>query len=429
MNIIRHLITLLVVASALGAVSGPAAAQEVPDPWYTVEGDEVTLDFYFYWSPTCPHCQEAKPFIEDLPSRYPWLEFHSYDVTDMSDVEIDFVIDLQREIDQEITGVPAFLFCEQLYSGYDEAETTGAFLETQLTSCYEELTAGLEPELAEEPISVPIFGEVDPENVSLPFFTVTLAALDAFNPCAFFVLLFLLSLLVHARSRSRMAVIGGIFVLFSGVIYFLFMAAWLNVFLWLGPLRIITAVAGAVAVTLAAVNIKDYFAVGVGPSLSIPDSAKPGLFKRMRGLTAASSFGAVAIGAATLAVVANSYELLCTTGFPLAFTRVLTLSDLPTGTYYSYLLLYNLVYVLPLLVIVGVFVWRLGSRKLGEWEGRILKLLSGTMMAGLGLVLLFNPDLLSNVLTSILLLAGAITITLITALVDRRRPAGASRES
>ena len=73
-------------------------------------------------------------------------------------------------------------------------------------------------------------------SISLPLFTVIIGALDSFNPCAFFVLLFLLSMLIHARSRKKMFLIGGIFVFFSGFIYFLFMAAWLNVFLVIGRL-------------------------------------------------------------------------------------------------------------------------------------------------------------------------------------------------
>jgi hypothetical protein len=377
----------------------------------------------------------------------------------MTEAEINFAEDLQVQVGESIQGVPAFFYCGVLQTGFGAAETTGAFLEEQLNACHDGLVASLQPEVEEpdattqpengstdtlvpgttatpgevelptmddeeQPISLPIIGDVDPQNVSLPVFTVAIAAFDAFNPCAFFVLLFLLSLLVHARSRARMALIGGIFVLFSGAIYFVFMAAWLNVFLWLGPLRIFTAVAGVVALSLAAINIKDYFVVGVGPSLSIPDEAKPGLFKRMRGLTKASSFGAVAIGAATLAIAANSYELLCTTGFPLAFTRVLTLNELPTPTYYSYLVLYNVIYVVPLLVIVAVFVWKLGSRKLGEREGRVLKLMSGTMMAGLGLVMLLSPDLLSNMFTAVFLLAGALCLTFVITRFDR---AGSTR--
>ena len=95
----------------------------------------------------------------------------------------------------------------------------------------------------------------------------------------------------------------------------------------------------------------------------------------------------ILIGTTVLAIAANSYELLCTAGLPLVFTRVLTLNDLSTPTYYGYLVLYNVVYVVPLLLIVAGFVLTLGRRKLQEAEGRFLKLMSGLMMLGLDNIL------------------------------------------
>ena len=97
-------------------------------------------------------------------------------------------------------------------------------------------------------------------------------------------LFFLLSLLIHARSRTRMLITGGTFVLLSGVIYFLFMAAWLNLFILIGGLSIITITAGAIALAVAAINIKDFFFFRKGVSLLIPESAKPRLFEQMRNL-------------------------------------------------------------------------------------------------------------------------------------------------
>ena len=116
-------------------------------------------------------------------------------------------------------------------------------------------------------------------------------------------------------------------------------------------------------------------------------------------------------GTVTLALAANAYELLCTAGFPLVFTRILTLADLSASAYYAYLALYNLVYVLPLLVIVIVFVVTLGARKLKEEEGRILNLLSGLMMLCLGLVLLCAPEALSHPLTALALILVALIVT------------------
>jgi hypothetical protein len=256
-----------------------------------------------------------------------------------------------------------------------------------------------------------VLGTVDAGKVSLPLFTILLAGLDSFNPCAFFVLLFLLSMLVYAGSRKRMLLVGGIFIFFSGLIYFLFMAAWLNVFLWTGEIIWMTLGAGIIAVVIALINIKDFFFFKKGVSLSIPEKAKPKLFQRMRNLIKESSIWSMILGTVILAIVANSYELLCTAGFPMVFTRLLTLNNLSTTSYYLYLVLYNLVYIIPLAIIVGIFTYTLGSRKLAEQEGKALKLISGMMMLLLGLALVFKPDLLNNIFVSILMVFLAVALS------------------
>jgi hypothetical protein len=139
----------------------------------------------------------------------------------------------------------------------------------------------------------------------------------------------------------------------------------------------------------------------------------------MRSLIAIDRILPVIVATVTLAIVANSYELLCTAGLPMVFTRVLTLNDLSTPTYYGYLVLYNVIYVIPLLVIVAGFVWTLGSRKLQPSEGRILKLVSGTMMLGLGGILLLAPELLERVETAVLAVLGAVAVSALIVAVSR----------
>ena len=272
-------------------------------------------------------------------------------------------------------------------------------------------------------VDIPLVGTVDASKMSLPLLTVIIGGLDGFNPCAFFVLFFLLSILVHARSRKRMFLIGATFVLFSGLFYFVFMAAWLNVFLLIGNLPAITFVAGLVAVVIASINVKDFFFFKKGVSLTISDEDKPKLFERMRGLLKSVSLSSMFAGAVVLAVAANSYELLCTAGFPLVFTRALTLHNLQASQYYLYLLLYNVVYVMPLAAIVVAFTVTLGAKKLSERQGRELKLVSGLMMLAMGIVLLVNPALLNNALMAVLLLAVTLVAAGITIfLTDRFAP-------
>jgi thiol-disulfide isomerase/thioredoxin len=435
MTLFRGLIVALLLA-----LSGQVSAGN-PDPasdafWYGTAADgSPTVRLYYFFSPTCPHCQAAKPMIADFAARTPWLEVQRYAVKDNRD-NARFYYDTAKSLGVEALSVPGFVFCRQVRIGYDSAETTGAELIKALEACHAERvahpgaasataptelagTAATATVLAEEAsgttISLPLVGSVNAQAFSLPALTVVLAGMDAFNPCAFFVLLFLLSLLVHAKSRARMAIVGGTFVLFSGIVYFVFMAAWLNVFLIAGELRIITVIAGLVALFVAALNIKDYFWFKEGPSLSIPDMAKPGLFRRMREVVTTGDMGPMLVGTVLLAIVANSYELLCTAGFPMVYTRALTLAKLESWQYYAWLAAYNVIYVIPLLAIVIVFTKTMGARKLSESEGRILKLVSGLMMLGFGLVLLFAPNLLTNALASILVLLVAVAVSLVTA--------------
>jgi hypothetical protein len=377
----------------------------------------VSVHLYFFWSKQCPHCLEAKPFVESLAAQHPWLKLHSAEIVDHPE-NLRLYQEMARDLWQDAQSVPGFFLCGEMSTGFLSAQETGAELLRKAEAC----RAGA-PSVdgkAASAVAIPLLGNLEDSAFSLPALTVIIAGLDAFNPCAFFVLLFLLSLLVHARDRNKMLLVGGVFVFFSGLIYFLFMAAWLNVFLILEELRYVTLGAGIVAVAVALVNIKDFFWFKAGISLSIPDSAKPLLYQRMRNLVAAARWPSVLAGTAALAIVANAYELLCTAGFPMVYTRILTLRGLPPFDYYLWLALYNTVYVIPLAVIVLTFTYTLGGRKLQEDEGRLLKLVSGNMMLGLGLALLFAPEWLNNLAATALLLVFVAALSGVMVVLQRR---------
>jgi glutaredoxin len=420
---------LLLLFTLAGAPVPPPLSQERSPAWYEIAPDgTLRVNLYVFWSETCPHCHRALRFLGALEKELSWLDVQALEVSAAENVALYSA--LAEQLGTDARYVPAFFYCGRSFQGYQDDHTTGRFLRESLEACYAGLPAqqgaaagsAVDQAAASErpPIDLPFLGPLDPSTLSLPVLTVVLAGLDAFNPCAFFVLLFLLSLMVHARSRARMALVGGVFVLFSGLLYFVFMAAWLNLFLLIGYLPLVTIGAGLVALFVGAINVKDFAWSKKGISLSIPERAKPGLYQRTRDLVGAANLPAMLAGTVVLALAANAYELLCTAGFPLVFTRVLTLAELPAPAYYGYLALYNLIYVLPLLAIVAAFVVTLGARKLKQEEGRILKLLSGLMMLGLGLVLLFAPEALSYPLTAIALIVTALAVTALVVWLARR---------
>jgi len=416
------LLALLLLGPGTACLAASAPLDR-DSPWH--QQDETgawQVNLYFYWSARCPHCQEARPVLEKMAGELPWLVLHSRELTGHPEYLQEYIAMAQR-FGRNARSVPAFFYCNRMVVGFDNEAGLGAQMRRELEQCYRQQRGEAPPAATtgEEEISIPLFGRFDSGEQSLLLVTVVIAALDAFNPCAFFVLLFLLSLLIHTRSRYRMLFIGGVFIFFSGAIYFLFMAAWLNLYLLLGMQRLFTLAAGLVAVTLALVNIKDFLLPGRGVSLSIPDARKPGLFQRMRALLQTDNLAALTLGTITLAVAANSYELLCTSGLPMIYTRILTLESLPAGSYYLYLLLYNVVYVVPLLLILLLFIYTLGQRKMQPEEGRLLKLLSGIMMLELGLGLLLVPELIGSIKLVAAAIFSAIALTGLAWLVLRKR--------
>ena len=403
-------------------------AARADEQWIKPGADgKPQVQLYFFWSLTCPHCTAAHPHVAAIPAARPWVTLHELEVSRNSDNARRFQEVVEQGGMEEAAGVPAFLFCGEMHFGWESDATTGAQLRDRLDACRARALIGRPlvadsakiARTASETIEIPFFGIVNTTSLSLPALTVVLAGLDAFNPCAFFVLLFLLSMMAHQKNRSRMLIIGGIFVAVSGLMYFAFMAAWLNVFQIFGHLAWVTLAAGALAVLVGAVNVKDFFWFEKGITLSIPETKKSDIFRRMRTILAADRLPAMLAATVLLAVAANFYELLCTAGFPMVYTRILTLADLAPLARYAWLAAYNLIYVVPLAAIVVLFTRTLGARKLTEREGRLLKLMSGTMMLELGALLLVVPERIGQVGVAFGLLVAAVLITFIAARLTR----------
>lgn len=385
------------------------------------------IRLYYYSAENCPHCLEYGPLVKRLAEGFPNVELIEKDIWVDRSAFKEMRALLATHGDMPV-ATPTLFLGDKVWTGLDHEKLRRVEAELEKCVAYgcpdamDRLNRKDTPEadvpqtLEDTVVSIPFLGNLDAREVSLPLVTLTLGLFDSLNPCAFFVLLLLLSLMVHAHSRVRMLTVGLVFVSFSGLIYFLFMAAWLNLFLATGGLRFVTLLAGLVAMLIGGINIKDFFLFHKGLSLSIPEKVKPSLYHRVRDIVGAGSYLYLLGGTALLAIAANSYELLCTAGFPMVFTRILTLQALPTWQYYSYLALYNIIYIIPLLIIVIIFTVTLGSHQLSENQGRYLKLISGVMMAVMGLVLAFIPSMINSISGTILVFGStAICVVVILA--------------
>jgi glutaredoxin len=378
------------LAALLWLLGGLAPAVRAADP-SPVAGSVAVLEVFVREG--CPHCANAERFLETWQHAHPTPRV-LYRRVDRDPAARDALIDHSLRAGVWPPGVPTFVYDGRLLVGFGEPGRFEAELEALIRGPHHSPeSAGTVPAAAPAAaVDAGWIGTLKLADVGLPLFTLAVGLVDGFNPCAMWVLLFLLSLLVHLRDRRRMALIATTFVLASGAVYYAFMAAWLNLFLAVGMSEAVRIGLALLALGIAAVNIRDFLRGADGFTLSIPDAAKPGIYARARRIVQAHSMRFALSGVVALAIVVNFVELLCTAGLPAMYTAVLSQQGLDAPAHYGYLLLYIVGYVLDDALMVAAAVAALGTRRLTEAGGRWLKLLSGAVMLGLALVMLLRPE-------------------------------------
>jgi glutaredoxin len=395
----------LTLCALLALTAAPAARAE---PEATLPGITALPDVEAFVREGCPHCARAKEFLVKLQKERPDLRIVIRDVERDPDA-LSRLRDLSAANGSPIR-VPSFLVRADFLVGFSDEATTGQIIRDAAGSlpaapgadddskCGTEGSSPCEDRATEsppapDPYAIEFLGrKLSVEQIGLPLFTLAMGMLDGFNPCSMWVLLLMISLLAPLNDRRRMLAIAGTFIAVEGLAYFLFMAAWLNLFLFIGLSRVSELVIAVIALMAGSINIKDFLAFGRGFSLSIPDSAKPGIYARMRAILHAESMTGAIVGAFVLGVLVQIVEFMCTSGFPALYTRILTLHRLEGASYYGYLLLYNLAYMLDDLIILSIGVITLSQHRLQEREGQWLKLVSGLVMIGLGLYLILRTS-------------------------------------
>jgi hypothetical protein len=381
----------VIVASSVAAGSSAQQTAAPPD-----------LEVFVTWG--CPHCAAAKPFVERLRRERPDLRIRMIDVADDRSARVRLT-ELAHTRGITTVGVPAFYVGGRLIIGFDRSGATEAEVRSLLpppprgardtvpaAARTPPSAARAPPPTTERSITLPIVGAVSIGRIGLPAFSFAVGFVDGINPCAMWALLYLLTLLVPLRDRRKMLVIGATFILVGGILYFGFLAAWLEIFLLIGLSRVVQVVLGSAALLAAAIHVKDFVAFGLGPSLSIPASARPGIYQRARRIVTAENLAAALAAVAVLSVLVNVVELLCTAGLPAVYTQILTQQELPRWAYYGNLTLYVSAYILDDTIILAVGVVTLSHQRLQERAGRWLKLVSGLVLGALGAVLLFRPE-------------------------------------
>jgi len=375
----------------------------------TEESGATNVKVTVFWKSGCPYCVRAKTFLQETTKREGWLVVEYIDVTTV-DGSNQFLA-TNRFFNIHPPGVPLTIIGASPIIGFDNDLTTGERMLTIAKQCRfndcpslnqllsDEATNIGEPHFqeAEAPktITLPFLGNVDLAAYSLPILTIVLAAIDGFNPCAMWVLVFLVSLLVGMQDRSRMWILGGVFLATSGVVYFGFLTAWLNLFLVLGAIMWVRVAVGCVALVSGSYYLIDFFRNKAAECQVTNPGQRVRIMNALKSSVNEPRFLLAVAGVVILAAAVNLIEFFCSAGIPAVYSQILASNDLSTGHYYSLIGLYVMVFILDDAAIFVLAMMTLAATGMTTRYLRISHLAGGVIMTAIGLMLIFAPDLLT----------------------------------
>jgi len=355
-----------------------------------------SVNVYLFWAEGCPHCTAEKAFLESIKDEYN-LTLNYFEVTgNQSSVEL--LRNVSDLFGVNVRGVPFTVIGEHYIVGYHDELTTGQEIISAINclsnnGCVD-VIAGLTQITSQDKtnlINLPLLGSVDPKIVSLPLVTVVLGFLDGFNPCAMWVLLFLISLLLGVKKQSKRIIYGSVFIISSAFVYFLFMTAWLNLFLFIGFVFWIRLLIGLIAFYAGYVNIKEFITKPSGCGV-IGEGKRKAVFDKLKVYVQEKGFIPAVIGLFALAFVVNLVELVCSAGLPAVFTQILAINDLSLWQYYSYIILYILFFMFDDLIVFYIAMFTMKETGLSTKYGRWTRLVGGVLMFIIGVLMIFKPE-------------------------------------
>jgi thiol-disulfide isomerase/thioredoxin len=321
------------------------------------------VNIYFFRGDGCPHCAKEEVALEELKKEYSNIKVYDYEVW-YSKKNQDLLTKVGKLLNKDVRGVPFTVIGNKTISGFSESLTKDemeTYIKYYSNHSYRdkvgELLGLVEKQSNDDSnddnlkqdiktIELPIIGKINVKDVSLPILTILMGIVDGFNPCAMWILLFLISMLFNMNNKKRMWALGLAFIITSAVVYFVFMAAWLKVTMFIGKLMWFKLIIASAAIIAGIYNLNQAIKVKDDGCSVTDDKKRNKIFDRIKKFTHEQSFVLALFGIIVLAISVNFIELMCSAGLPVIYTQVLSYSHLTNLEYVGYLLLYDLFFML-----------------------------------------------------------------------------------
>jgi hypothetical protein len=245
----------------------------------------------------------------------------------------------------------------------------------------------------ENNVDIPIIGKKNIKDVPILLAAIIIGLVDGFNPCAMWILLFLISMLLGMKNKKRMWILGLSFLIASAAVYFLFLISWLNLAVFLNKIIYIRLGIAMVAVVLGMFSILRFFNRNEDDGCEVVDTKnRKRIINAIKKIVKEKSFFLAILGIILLAASVNVVELLCSLGLPVMFTQILAVNEISTNIQIVYSLIYVFFFLIDDIIIFVIAMKTLQIKAISNKYGKYAHLIGGLIMLIIGLLLIFKPE-------------------------------------
>lgn len=410
----------------------------------SAKADEKVINIHLFYGNGCPHCAAEEEFLSDYLKDRTDVKLYKYEIWYDSHNQ-ELLSKVQKEMGTtNKNGVPFTVIGKKTIVGYADGvtdeqikdainyylnndyrdyagEITGKVKKTEVkedtikdesktedkkenkiekaddtTSIQKEKDKALD-EVNKTLKTHPILKKINVKNVSLPIIAILLGLVDGFNPCAMWILIFLITMLFNMKDRKKMWILGLTFILTSGIVYLMFMLAWLNLATFISKIAFIRLLIAVIALVVGLINVYKYI-----DSLKKKDEGcdvvdkkdRKKIMEKIISITHEKKFIIALLGIMVLAASVNIIELMCSIGIPLLFTQILAMNNLSTFSYMIYMFIYIFFFLIDDIVIFVISMVTLKVTGLSTKYTKYSHLVGGIIMLIIGLLLIIKPELL-----------------------------------
>jgi len=401
----------------------------------SAKADEKVINIHLFYGNGCPHCAAEEEFLSDYLKDRTDVKLYKYEIWYDSHNQ-ELLSKVQKEMGTtNKNGVPFTVIGKKTIVGYADGvtdeqikdainyylnndyrdyagEITGKVKKTEVKedttkdesktedkkeNKIEKADDTKDSDQTDENVTVPVLGKINAKKVSLPILAVVLGFVDGFNPCAMWILIFLITMLFNMKDRKKMWILGLTFILTSGIVYLMFMLAWLKLATFISKIAFIRLLIAVIALVVGLINVYKYI-----DSLKKKDEGcdvvdkkdRKKIMEKIISITHEKKFIIALLGIMVLAASVNIIELMCSIGIPLLFTQILAMNNLSTFSYMIYMFIYIFFFLIDDIVIFVISMVTLKVTGLSTKYTKYSHLIGGIIMLIIGLLLIIKPELL-----------------------------------